>query len=101
MDAMDNFKDTDMNQRAVLVFLSLLRIITTDKTEPVFTNTLLNIIENGSKYNPNIHSILEQSCSFLLDLIKMLSRACQLLIGKRGLEIIFLILNVSELFINE
>jgi hypothetical protein len=100
MNTLVEFKDKDMVYMAVEICSILSSHITRNEksnigSNPIYIETLLNIIRFSVRLTPDYEIILLYTLSFLWDLSDLSPETCELFLRKGGLDLYFLILNVS------
>jgi Zyg-11 family protein len=100
MKTLVEFKDKDMVYMAVEICSILSSHITRNEksnigSNPIYIETLLNIIRFSVRLTPDYEIILLYTLSFLWNLSDLSPETCELFLRKGGLDLYFLILNVS------
>ncbi len=100
MKTLVQFKDKDLVYIAVEICSILSSHITMNEksnigSNPTYMETLLNIIRNSVQSAPDYDIILLYTLSFLWNLSDLSPETCELFSRKGGLDLCFLILNVS------
>jgi Zyg-11 family protein len=99
MNSLVRFKNRDMNLMAVEIRSVISsRKLMSEKlnigSNPIYMETLLNIIRSSVQTAPDYDIILLYTLSFLWNLSDLSPNTCELFLQKGGLDLYFLILNV-------